>query len=116
MMDSEKLKFLILPVLNVWPRVRIVFNTTIPDLQNSIFASLERNHAVVLGCRLLTSGGIYEVERMGLLGKNSQSLRNPLLMELQDFLNVSDLNILIELVLIFLCIDLFQEEGCGKVD
>ncbi|MBW0477894.1 hypothetical protein O181_017609 [Austropuccinia psidii MF-1] len=31
MMDTEKLKFLILPVLNVWARVRIVFNTTIPS-------------------------------------------------------------------------------------
>ncbi|MBW0579601.1 hypothetical protein O181_119316, partial [Austropuccinia psidii MF-1] len=35
----------------------------------------------------LAKGGIYGVERMGLLGKNSKSLRNPLLMELQDFLN-----------------------------
>ncbi|MBW0506389.1 hypothetical protein O181_046104 [Austropuccinia psidii MF-1] len=32
-----------------WPRVRIVFNTTIPDLQNAIFASLERNHVIVPG-------------------------------------------------------------------
>ncbi|MBW0575682.1 hypothetical protein O181_115397, partial [Austropuccinia psidii MF-1] len=87
MMDREQLKFLILPVLNVWPRVRIVFNTEIPDLQNAIFASLEGNYAVVPGCHLLTSGGIYGVERMGLLAKNSQSLRNLLLMELQDFLH-----------------------------
>ncbi|MBW0571642.1 hypothetical protein O181_111357, partial [Austropuccinia psidii MF-1] len=35
----------------------------------------------------LAKGGIYGVERMGLLGKNSTSLRNPLLMQLQDFLN-----------------------------
>ncbi|MBW0570267.1 hypothetical protein O181_109982 [Austropuccinia psidii MF-1] len=56
MTDTEQLKFLILPVLNVWPRERIVFNTTIPDLQSAIIASLERNHVVVPGCRLLTSG------------------------------------------------------------
>ncbi|MBW0566763.1 hypothetical protein O181_106478 [Austropuccinia psidii MF-1] len=86
-MDTEQFKVLILPVLNVWPRVRTVFNTTIPNLQNAIFASSERNHAVIPGCCLLTSGGIYGVERMGLLGKNSQSLRNLLLMELHDFLN-----------------------------
>ncbi|MBW0538742.1 hypothetical protein O181_078457 [Austropuccinia psidii MF-1] len=36
----------------------------------------------------LAKGGIYEVKRMGLLEKNSQSLRNLLLMELQDFLNM----------------------------
>ncbi|MBW0578481.1 hypothetical protein O181_118196 [Austropuccinia psidii MF-1] len=36
----------------------------------------------------LAKGGIYGVERMGLLGKNSQSLSNLLLMELQDFLNL----------------------------
>ncbi|MBW0544419.1 hypothetical protein O181_084134 [Austropuccinia psidii MF-1] len=53
MMDTEQLKFLILPVLNVWPRVRIVFNTKIPDLQNAIFASLERNHVTIRGCCLL---------------------------------------------------------------
>ncbi|MBW0571169.1 hypothetical protein O181_110884 [Austropuccinia psidii MF-1] len=47
------------------------------------------------------SGGIYGVENMGLLGKNSRSLRNLLLMELQDSLIVSDLHILIELVLCF---------------
>ncbi|MBW0518362.1 hypothetical protein O181_058077 [Austropuccinia psidii MF-1] len=35
----------------------------------------------------LAKGGIYGVERMGLLGKNSKSLRNLLLKELQDFLN-----------------------------
>ncbi|MBW0573861.1 hypothetical protein O181_113576 [Austropuccinia psidii MF-1] len=61
-------------------------------------------HSCFIGkkpCRHAISGGIYGVERMGLLGKNSQSLRNLLLMELQDFLNVSDLHILIELVLIF---------------
>ncbi|MBW0584607.1 hypothetical protein O181_124322 [Austropuccinia psidii MF-1] len=87
MMGTEQLKFLIRPVLNVWPMVRIAFNTTIPDLQNSISASLERNHVVIPGCCLLTSGGIYGVERMGLLGNNSQFLRNLLLMELQDFLN-----------------------------
>ncbi|MBW0562354.1 hypothetical protein O181_102069 [Austropuccinia psidii MF-1] len=51
------------------------------------FCFMERNHVIVPGCCLLTSGGIYGVERMGLLGKNSQSLRNLLLMELQDFLN-----------------------------
>ncbi|MBW0582008.1 hypothetical protein O181_121723 [Austropuccinia psidii MF-1] len=56
MMDTEQLKFLILNVLNVWPRVRIVFNTKIPDLQSAIIASLERNHVAILGCRLLTSG------------------------------------------------------------
>ncbi|MBW0572899.1 hypothetical protein O181_112614 [Austropuccinia psidii MF-1] len=82
MMDTEQLKFLNLPVLNVWPRLRIVFNTTIPDLQNAIFALLERNHVIVPGCHLLTSGGIYGVEKMGPLGNNRQSL-----MELQDFLN-----------------------------
>ncbi|MBW0585727.1 hypothetical protein O181_125442, partial [Austropuccinia psidii MF-1] len=49
MMGSEKLKFLILPVLNVWPRVRIAFNIKIPDRQNATFASLERNHVVVPG-------------------------------------------------------------------
>ncbi|MBW0575254.1 hypothetical protein O181_114969 [Austropuccinia psidii MF-1] len=37
-------------------RVRIVFNTTIPNLQGSIIASLERNHVVVPGYHLLTSG------------------------------------------------------------
>ncbi|MBW0563619.1 hypothetical protein O181_103334 [Austropuccinia psidii MF-1] len=51
-----KLKFLLLPVLNVWPRVRIVFNTTIPDLQSAITASLERSPVVVPGCQLLMSG------------------------------------------------------------
>ncbi|MBW0573648.1 hypothetical protein O181_113363 [Austropuccinia psidii MF-1] len=58
-----------------------------PNLQNAIFALLERNHVVVPGCHLLTSGGIYGVERMGLLGKNSQPLRNLVLIKLQDFLN-----------------------------
>ncbi|MBW0569365.1 hypothetical protein O181_109080, partial [Austropuccinia psidii MF-1] len=70
-----------------WPRVRIVFNTTITDLQSAIIASLERKYVVIPGCHLLMSGDIYGVERMGLLGKNSQSLRHLLLMELQDFLN-----------------------------
>ncbi|MBW0557132.1 hypothetical protein O181_096847 [Austropuccinia psidii MF-1] len=87
MTDTEKLKFLILPVLNVWPRVRIVFNTTIPNLQSAIIASLERNHVIVPGCHLLTSGGIYGVERMGLFGNSSQFLRHLLL---------SNLSILIE--------------------
>ncbi|MBW0585838.1 hypothetical protein O181_125553, partial [Austropuccinia psidii MF-1] len=53
------------------------------------FASLERNHVLIPGCHLLTSGGIYGVEKMGLLGRSSQSLRHLLLMKLQDFLNVS---------------------------
>ncbi|MBW0587517.1 hypothetical protein O181_127232 [Austropuccinia psidii MF-1] len=87
MTDTEQFKFLILPVLNVWPRVRIVFNTIIPNLQYAIIASLGRNHVVVLGCCLLTSGGIYGVEKMGLFSKSSQSLRHLLLIELQDFLN-----------------------------
>ncbi|MBW0589374.1 hypothetical protein O181_129089, partial [Austropuccinia psidii MF-1] len=40
------------------------------------------------GCtECLAKGGIYGVERMGLLGKNFPSLRNPLLIQLQDFLN-----------------------------
>ncbi|MBW0577446.1 hypothetical protein O181_117161 [Austropuccinia psidii MF-1] len=56
MMGTEQLKFLILPVLNVWPRVRIVFNITILNLQTAIIASLERNHVVIPGCCLLTSG------------------------------------------------------------
>ncbi|MBW0593742.1 hypothetical protein O181_133457, partial [Austropuccinia psidii MF-1] len=81
MMGSEQLKFLILPVLNVWPRVRIAFNITIPDRQNDIFASLERNHVVVPGRLCPTSGGIYGAEKMGLLG------RNLLPMQPQDFLN-----------------------------
>ncbi|MBW0546525.1 hypothetical protein O181_086240 [Austropuccinia psidii MF-1] len=79
MMNTKQFKFLILPVLNFWPRVRIFFNITIPNLQSDIIASLERNHVAVLGCYLLTSGGIYGVEKMG--------LRHLLLMELQDFLN-----------------------------
>ncbi|MBW0575777.1 hypothetical protein O181_115492 [Austropuccinia psidii MF-1] len=37
-------------------RVRIVFNTTIPDLQGAIIASLERNYVIVPGYHLLTSG------------------------------------------------------------
>ncbi|MBW0545838.1 hypothetical protein O181_085553 [Austropuccinia psidii MF-1] len=43
------------------------------------------------------SEGFYGVEKMGLLGKSSQSLRYLLLMELEDFLSVSDLHILIEI-------------------
>ncbi|MBW0585621.1 hypothetical protein O181_125336 [Austropuccinia psidii MF-1] len=35
----------------------------------------------------VAKGGIYGVEKMGLLGKSSQSLRNLLLTELQDFIN-----------------------------
>ncbi|MBW0525612.1 hypothetical protein O181_065327 [Austropuccinia psidii MF-1] len=67
--------------------VRTVFNTKIPNIQSAIIASLERNHVIVPGCRLLTSGGICGVEEMGLLGKSSQSQRHLLLMELQAFLN-----------------------------
>ncbi|MBW0557174.1 hypothetical protein O181_096889 [Austropuccinia psidii MF-1] len=37
--------------------------------------------------KCLGKGGIYGVERMGLLGKNSQSLRHLLMMELQEFFN-----------------------------
>ncbi|MBW0584156.1 hypothetical protein O181_123871, partial [Austropuccinia psidii MF-1] len=87
MMGSEQLKFLILPVLNVWPRVRIAFNITILDCQNAIFASLERSHVVVPGQLCPTSGGIYGAEKMGLLGRNSPFLRNLLLIQPQDFLN-----------------------------
>ncbi|MBW0560202.1 hypothetical protein O181_099917 [Austropuccinia psidii MF-1] len=60
--------------------------------------SLERSHVVVPGCKLQISGGIYEVERMGLLEKRFQFLRHPLLMELQRFLIVSNLSISIEFV------------------
>ncbi|MBW0574189.1 hypothetical protein O181_113904 [Austropuccinia psidii MF-1] len=56
MMDTEQLKFLILLVLSIWPRIRIVFNTTILDLQIATIASLERNHVVVPGLHLLISG------------------------------------------------------------
>ncbi|MBW0466524.1 hypothetical protein O181_006239 [Austropuccinia psidii MF-1] len=42
------------------------------------------------------SGGIYGVEKMGLLEKSFQFLRQPLLMELQGFLIVCNLSILIE--------------------
>ncbi|MBW0589217.1 hypothetical protein O181_128932 [Austropuccinia psidii MF-1] len=87
MMGSEQLKFLILPVLNVWPRVRIAFNITILDHQNATFASLGRNHVVVPGQLCPTSGGICGAKKMGLLGRNSPFLRNPLLMQPQDFLN-----------------------------
>ncbi|MBW0514896.1 hypothetical protein O181_054611 [Austropuccinia psidii MF-1] len=97
MTDTEQLKFLILPVLNVWPRVRDVFSTTITNIQSAIIASLERNHVVLLGHHLLMSGGIYRVGRMDLLGKSSQFLRHLLLIELQCFPIVSNLNILIEI-------------------
>ncbi|MBW0525024.1 hypothetical protein O181_064739 [Austropuccinia psidii MF-1] len=65
----------------------MVFNTKILDLQSATIASLERIHVIVPGHCLLASGGIYGLEKMGLLGKSSQSLRHLLLMELQDLLN-----------------------------
>ncbi|MBW0587293.1 hypothetical protein O181_127008, partial [Austropuccinia psidii MF-1] len=52
-MAKGKWKFLTL-LLNVLPRVRIAFKTTILALQSAITASLERNHVVVLGCTLPT--------------------------------------------------------------
>ncbi|MBW0580529.1 hypothetical protein O181_120244 [Austropuccinia psidii MF-1] len=83
MTATRKLRSLILLVLNVWPGARIVFNTTIVDLQRAITVSLERGHVAVPGCQILMSGGIYGVGKMALLGKSSQLLRHLLLMELQ---------------------------------
>ncbi|MBW0563952.1 hypothetical protein O181_103667 [Austropuccinia psidii MF-1] len=94
---TRKLRFSILPVLSVWPGVRIVFNTKILNLQSAITVSLERGHVVVPGFQLLMSGGIYAVGRMGLLGKRSQFLRHLLLMELQGIPIVSNLNTLIKI-------------------
>ncbi|MBW0494896.1 hypothetical protein O181_034611 [Austropuccinia psidii MF-1] len=97
MTGTRQLRSLILLVLSVWPGVRIVFNTKILDLQSAITVSLERGHAIVPGCQLLMSGGIYGVQKMGLLGKRSQSLRHILLMELQGIPIVSNLNPLIKI-------------------
>ncbi|MBW0576033.1 hypothetical protein O181_115748, partial [Austropuccinia psidii MF-1] len=87
MMGSERLKFLILPVLNVWPRVRNAFNITILNRQNATFASLGTNHVVVPGQLCPTSGGTYGAGKMGLMGRSSPFLKNLLLMQPQDFLN-----------------------------
>ncbi|MBW0573200.1 hypothetical protein O181_112915 [Austropuccinia psidii MF-1] len=97
MMAKRQLRSLILLVLSVWPGARIAFNTTILNLQSAITVSLERCHVVVLGGQLLMSGGIYEVGKMGLLGKSSQFLRHLLLMELQGIPIVSNLNTLIKI-------------------
>ncbi|MBW0569194.1 hypothetical protein O181_108909 [Austropuccinia psidii MF-1] len=97
MMVTRELRFLILLVLSVWPGVRIVFNTTILNLQSAITVSLERGHVVILGCQLLMSGDIYVVGKMGLLGKSSQFLRHLLTMELQGIPIVSNLNTLIKI-------------------
>ncbi|MBW0584294.1 hypothetical protein O181_124009, partial [Austropuccinia psidii MF-1] len=87
MMGSEQLKFLILPVLNVWPRVRIAFNITILDRQNATFALLGRSHAAVPDQLCPRSGDTYGAGKMGLMGRNSPFLRNLPLMQLLDFLN-----------------------------
>ncbi|MBW0524649.1 hypothetical protein O181_064364 [Austropuccinia psidii MF-1] len=92
MTATRQLRSLILLVLSVWPGARIAFNTTILDPQNASTVSLERGHVTVPGFQLLMSGGIYEVGRMGLLGKSSQ-----LLMELQGITIVSNLNTLIKI-------------------
>ncbi|MBW0507392.1 hypothetical protein O181_047107, partial [Austropuccinia psidii MF-1] len=78
---SEQWKFLILPVLNVWPRVSIAFNIKILNCQSATFAALGRNHVVVPGQLCPRSGGTYGAGKMGLMG------RNLLLMQPQDFLN-----------------------------
>ncbi|MBW0590133.1 hypothetical protein O181_129848, partial [Austropuccinia psidii MF-1] len=87
MMGSEQLKVLILPVLNVWPRVRIAFNITILDCQNATFALLGRSHVIVLDQLCPRSGDTNGAGKMALMGRNSSFLRNPLLMQPPDFLN-----------------------------
>ncbi|MBW0491349.1 hypothetical protein O181_031064 [Austropuccinia psidii MF-1] len=97
MTPTRQLRSLILLVLSFWLGVRIVLNTTILDLQSAITVSFERGHAVVPGCQLLISGGIYGVGMMGLLGKSSQFLRHLLMMDLQGIPIVRNLNTFLEI-------------------
>ncbi|MBW0465428.1 hypothetical protein O181_005143 [Austropuccinia psidii MF-1] len=98
MMAKRKLKFLILLLLNVWPREKIAFSTSTQNIQSVTSVLLRRSHVSILGQRLSSSEGTCGVKSIGLLGRSSQFLRDQLLMLLQDIPIVSKMSSLIELV------------------
>ncbi|MBW0584104.1 hypothetical protein O181_123819 [Austropuccinia psidii MF-1] len=55
MISKRWLKFLILLVLNVWPREKIAFRTSTQNIQSATSVLLGRSHVVVLGQQLPTS-------------------------------------------------------------
>ncbi|MBW0508514.1 hypothetical protein O181_048229 [Austropuccinia psidii MF-1] len=85
-LTTRRLKFLVLLVLNVWPREKIAFRNSTHNLKSVTSVLLGRSHVVILGQRLPTSEGTFELKRMGHLGRSSQFQRAQLPILLQDIL------------------------------